>query len=130
MVIGWIVARGHGKIMMRGYALPVLGMKLNIPLGVLISSSIFGVLHLANSGVTFLAIVNLILFGIFASFYAMYEEGLWGSCALHSAWRWAQRKCFGFLVKWRRGNGKKCPSFANKGSTIINGGLLDQKEEL
>ncbi|MBD8046649.1 MAG: CPBP family intramembrane metalloprotease [Clostridium argentinense] len=124
MVIGWMVQGATEEIMMRGYALPVLGMKLNIPLGVLISSSIFGVLHLANSGVTFLAIVNLILFGIFASFYAMYEEGLWGVCALHSAWNWAQGNVFGFLVSGGEGMGKSVLHFANKGNTIINGGAF------
>lgn len=124
MIIGWIIQGATEEIMMRGYALPVLGTKINIPVGVLISSSIFGFLHLLNSGISPLAIVNLILFGVFAAFYAMYEDSLWGVCALHSSWNWAQGNIFGFLVSGGGNMGGSIFTFTNKTDTIVNGGAF------
>ncbi len=124
MIIGWIIQGATEEIMMRGYALPILGTKINIPVGVLISSSIFGLLHLLNSGISPLAIVNLILFGVFAAFYAMYEDSLWGVCALHSAWNWAQGNVFGFLVSGGGNMGGSIFTFTNKTDNIVNGGAF------
>ncbi|ARC85859.1 CAAX protease self-immunity family protein [Clostridium argentinense CDC 2741] len=124
MIIGWIIQGATEEIMMRGYALPVLGTKINIPVGVLISSSIFGFLHLLNSGISPLAIINLILFGVFAAFYAMYEDSLWGVCALHSSWNWAQGNVFGFLVSGGGNMGGSIFTFTNKTDTMVNGGAF------
>lgn len=124
MIIGWIIQGATEEIMMRGYALPVLGTKINIPVGVLISSSIFGFLHLLNNGISLLAIINLILFGVFAAFYAMYEDSLWGVCALHSSWNWAQGNVFGFLVSGGGNMGGSIFTFANRTETIVNGGAF------
>jgi len=124
MIIGWIIQGATEEIMMRGYALPVLGTKINIPVGILISSSIFGFLHLLNNGISPLAIINLILFGVFAAFYAMYEDSLWGVCALHSSWNWAQGNVFGFLVSGGGNMGGSIFTFANKTDNIVNGGAF------
>lgn len=124
MIIGWIIQGATEEIMMRGYALPVLGTKINIPVGILISSSIFGFLHLLNNGISPLAIINLILFGVFAAFYAMYEDSLWGVCALHSSWNWAQGNVFGFLVSGGGNMGGSIFTFANRTETIVNGGAF------
>lgn len=53
---------------------------------VIANSVIFAALHLLNPGVAPLAIVNLILFGIFASCYFIRRGNIWGIGALHSVW--------------------------------------------
>ncbi|MGL5650107.1 MAG: CPBP family intramembrane glutamic endopeptidase [Clostridium sp.] len=98
MTLAWIVQGASEEIMMRGYMLPVLGVKLTPKAGIIISSLFFSALHLANSGVTVISLINLSLFGIFAAFYAIKNENLWGICALHSAWNFAQQNIFGTLV--------------------------------
>ncbi|MGL4849021.1 MAG: CPBP family intramembrane glutamic endopeptidase [Clostridium sp.] len=98
MTIAWLVQGASEEIMMRGYMLPVLGVKLTPKAGIIISSLFFSALHLANSGVTVISLINLSLFGIFAAFYAIKNENLWGICALHSAWNFAQQNIFGTLV--------------------------------
>jgi membrane protease YdiL (CAAX protease family) len=55
-------------------------------------------MHGANAGLSVLALANLALFGLFAGCYALREGGLWGVCAVHSAWNWAQGSLFGFEV--------------------------------
>ncbi|MGQ0604896.1 MAG: CPBP family glutamic-type intramembrane protease [Anaerolineales bacterium] len=55
-------------------------------LGVLVSSALFGVLHLLNPNVGLLPFINLCLFGLFAALYALREGGLWGIAAQHAVW--------------------------------------------
>jgi membrane protease YdiL (CAAX protease family) len=66
--------------------------------GILISSILFTLLHLLNPNLTALAVLNLFLFGVFASLFALYEGGLWGIFAIHTVWNWAQGNLFGFSV--------------------------------
>ncbi|WP_297631700.1 type II CAAX endopeptidase family protein [uncultured Clostridium sp.] len=98
MTVAWIIQGASEEIMLRGYMLPVLGVKVGPKFGIIVSSLFFSALHLANSGVTVLSLINLALFGFFAAFYAMKSESLWGICALHSAWNFAQQNIFGTLV--------------------------------
>lgn len=98
MSIAWIIQGASEEIMLRGYMLPVLGVKVGPKFAIIVSSLFFSALHLANSGVTVLSLINLALFGFFAAFYAIKNESLWGICALHSAWNFAQQNIFGTLV--------------------------------
>lgn len=124
MIIAWIIQGASEEIMMRGHMLPVLGVKISPIVAIIISSSYFGVLHLGNPGVAPLAIVNLILFGIFASIYAIYEESLWGVCALHSAWNFAQGNIFGFLVSGTEAGVGSIINTEILENNLINGGTF------
>ncbi len=98
VLIGWIIQGASEEIMVRGWLLPVIGRRHNVALAIFISSTLFGALHLFNDNIAFLPILNLILFGVFAALYVIWEGGLWGICALHSSWNWAQGNIFGFEV--------------------------------
>lgn len=122
VIIGWCIQGASEEIMMRGHMMPVLGNRFGPIAGILISSSYFGALHLLNNGISVLAIVNLILFGIFASVFAIYKRSLWGVCALHSAWNFAQGNLFGFLVSGIKTNGGQIITTKISEGNIINGG--------
>ncbi|MDU4911363.1 type II CAAX endopeptidase family protein [Clostridium baratii] len=122
VIIGWCIQGASEEIMMRGHMMPVLGNRFGPISGILISSSYFGALHLLNNGISVLAIVNLILFGIFASVFAIYKRSLWGVCALHSAWNFAQGNLFGFLVSGIKTNGGQIITTKITEGNIINGG--------
>jgi len=96
--IGWCVQGAGEEVLLRGYLMPVTSVRYGLIAGSLISSFIFSILHLLNENLTSLAILNLVLFGIFASLYALAEGGLWGIFALHSMWNWAQGSLFGLAV--------------------------------
>ncbi len=98
LLVGWLVQGASEEIMVRGWLLPVVGSRHNVALGIFISSTIFGALHLGNPNVNVLPMINLVLFGVFAALYVIWEGGLWGICALHSSWNWAQGNVFGFEV--------------------------------
>ena len=124
VLIGWIIQGASEEIMMRGHMMPVLGNKFGPIIGILISSAYFGALHLMNPGVSPWSVVNLVLFGIFAAVFAIYKKSLWGVCALHSAWNFAQGNVFGFLVSGMDAEGGKLITSRITENNIINGGTF------
>lgn len=98
LIAGWIVQGGAEEVLARGYLLPVVGSRYGTALGLIISSVVFASWHLFNPNLSVLAVANLVLYGLFAAFYALHEGGLWGICAFHALWNWVQGNFFGFEV--------------------------------
>ena len=98
LLVGWIVQGSAEELLTRGYLLPVVGSRYGAPAGIILSSVVFAGLHLLNPNVSWLAVSNLVLFGVFASLYTLHEGGIWGICALHAVWNWVQGNVFGFEV--------------------------------
>lgn len=96
--LGWIIQGAAEEILARGFVLPIIGTRWGTTAGIAISSILFSALHLLNPNLSIIAILNLILFGIFAALYSLFEGGLWGVFALHSAWNWTQGNLFGLPV--------------------------------
>ena len=90
--------RATEEIIVRGWLFPVLSVRSRIWVGIIVTSFLFGFLHLLNPGITILSISNIILVGVFATLYVLKEDGLWGICAWHSIWNWAQYNVYGFAV--------------------------------
>ena len=81
-----------------GWLLNVLSTKYNIGVGLLISSTLFGLMHLTNPNVNYIAVINIILVGLFYGLYVIKTNDLWAVCGMHSAWNFAQGNIFGFEV--------------------------------
>jgi membrane protease YdiL (CAAX protease family) len=96
--LGWTVQGPAEEALSRGWLLPTIGARYHPVLGVLISSVIFAIFHSFNPNLGPIAILNLLLFGIFTALYALYEGGLWGVFSIHAVWNWAQGNLFGFEV--------------------------------
>lgn len=59
---------------------------------------VFGALHLGNNGVSVLAVINLVGFGLFAG-YCFYRSGnIWLPIGFHIAWNFVQGNVYGFHV--------------------------------
>ncbi len=86
------------EMMTRGWVLPILSKYYGVWPAILLTSFLFGGMHLLNDHVTVLPVVNIILYGIFASLYAIHDGGLWGVFANHSIWNWVMGSIFGFPV--------------------------------
>jgi membrane protease YdiL (CAAX protease family) len=98
LLVGWIVQGAAEEALFRGFLLPILGTRYGLVTGVLTSSALFALLHIFNANLSLLAVLNLMLFGLFTAFYALKEGGLWGVFAVHSLWNWAQGNLFGMEV--------------------------------
>ena len=97
-ILMWLPQGASEEIMTRGYMIPRLSARFGRAAAVAISSLYFGLLHSFNNGFSLPALVNLILFAVFAAFLALYAENIWTVCAVHSVWNFAQGNLFGFEV--------------------------------
>ena len=94
----WLIQGGTEELITRGWLLPVMAEKSNKIIAIVVSSSLFGLLHMFNSGFTMQSLIDLILFGILETFYIIKTDNLWGAAGIHGAWNFAQGNIFGVLV--------------------------------
>ena len=94
----WILQGTTEEVVARAWLLPQLASRTNLKLAVLISSLFFTLLHMGNSGITPLSLVNLFLFGVAMSLYLLKTDTVWGVAGIHGAWNFAQGNLFGILV--------------------------------
>ena len=95
---GFVIQGMSEEVLLRGYFMVSLSNRCHMALAVGISSVAFSALHLANPGISLLALLNLMLFGVFMAVYVLRTDDLWGVCAIHSAWNFAQGNLVGISV--------------------------------
>lgn len=59
---------------------------------------VFGALHLGNPGISVLAFLNLVGFGLFAGYYFYRSGNIWLPIGFHIAWNFVQGNVYGFHV--------------------------------
>lgn len=94
----WLLQGGTEEVATRGWLLTRIAARTNLPLAIAISSSLFGFLHLGNSGVTFLSVLNIILDGVLAGLLLIYTDSIWLVVAQHGTWNYLQGNLLGFQV--------------------------------
>jgi hypothetical protein len=122
LALGWAVQGAAEEALLRGYLLPVVGIRWGLPAGIVVSALVFAALHGLNSHIGPLAVVNLVLFGWFAALYALREGGIWGVCALHAAWNWAQANLFGLQVSGTAARWAMLVDLTETGPDLLTGG--------
>ncbi|MGQ9491356.1 MAG: lysostaphin resistance A-like protein [Anaerolineae bacterium] len=124
MIPGWLVQGAAEEVLTRGWMMPALAARYRPWLGVLLSSLFFTAAHGLNPNLTALALINLSLYGLFAAFYALREGSLWGVCAFHSAWNWAQGNFFGLAVSGNQAQGGMLFDLMETGPDWFTGGAF------
>ena len=94
----WILQGTAEELVTRAWLIPQLAKRTNLKVAIIISSSLFTLLHLGNSGITFLSAIDLFLFGVAMSLYLLKTDTVWGVAGIHGAWNFAQGNLFGILV--------------------------------
>lgn len=122
--LGYLIQGMSEEILCRSYLM--VSMQRGCPLwvAVLTNALLFTALHLANPGVTPLALLNLLLFGIFASLYTLRRGSIWGIGAIHAVWNFAQGNIFGISVSGMSGNPSILTATTSEGGAIIHGGAF------
>lgn len=122
--VGFMLQGMSEEVICRGYLMVSIGRRYSMWVAILSNSLIFASLHLFNNGISVLAFINLVLYGIFASLYFIERGSIWGVAAFHSVWNLVQGNFWGLRVS---GMTAECSVF---GSTlvdnrdIINGGAF------
>lgn len=122
--VGFIIQGMGEEVLCRGYVMVSVGRRYPMWVAVFTNAMIFAVLHLLNNGISVLAFINLVLFGVFASLYFIKRGNIWRIGALHSVWNLVQGNFWGLSVS---GMGTKCSVFSStmiEGKSIINGGAF------
>ncbi len=96
--VGFVIQGMSEEVLVRGYFMVSLSNRCHTAIAVGISSAAFAALHLANPGISLLALLNIALFGAFMSVYILRTDDLLGACAIHSAWNFAQGNLVGIRV--------------------------------
>ncbi|WP_435622928.1 lysostaphin resistance A-like protein [Flagellimonas sp.] len=98
-----------------------LSNRYAVLLSYFITSSLFGLLHIANENASLLSSINLVLIGLLLGWMVVKTGKLHFSIGLHAAWNVFQNNVFGFA-----NSGKKSIvslyTFENSGSTLWTGG--------
>ena len=94
----WLLQGGTEEVATRGWLLTRIAARTNLPFAIAISSSLFGILHMGNAGVTFLSVLNIILDGVLAGLLFIYTDSIWLVVAQHGTWNYVQGNLLGFQV--------------------------------
>jgi membrane protease YdiL (CAAX protease family) len=93
IIVGW-----SEELLSRGYWLQNISEGLNIFWGMLISSLLFSLTHIANPNWSWLAVINLTFNGLFLAFAYLRTRQLWLPIGIHIGWNFFLGPIFGFPV--------------------------------
>ncbi|WP_124059015.1 CPBP family intramembrane glutamic endopeptidase [Vaginisenegalia massiliensis] len=86
------------EVLIRGYVLGQLGQFLSPIWSIVLSASLFAIMHAMNPGVMWVAILNILLFGILMGMIKHFSRSLWYVGGLHSMWNFTQGNLLGVQV--------------------------------
>ena len=121
-LIGFVFQGMSEEVIFRGYFMISVATRKPLLFAVLANSVLFAVMHSLNNGISILGLINLTLFGIFASFYTLKTNSIWGTCAIHSVWNFSQGNIFGISVSGKELQASVFSFVPTETGTIINGG--------
>lgn len=96
--IGFIIVGWNEEVFSRGYHLQTIASGANLFWGVIISSAIFGALHLVNPSATWVSTAGIFFAGIYLAYGYIRTKQLWLSIGLHIGWNFCEGVVFGFPV--------------------------------
>ena len=91
--VGW-----NEELLSRGYHLQNLASGINMFWAVVISSAVFGLLHLANPNATWVSAAGIFFAGVFLAYGYLRTKRLWLPIGLHIGWNFFEGVGFGFPV--------------------------------
>ena len=98
MFIAFSIQGLSEELLCRSYFCISLARRTKMQWAMVISSAAFALLHGANGGLTLLALLNLVLYGVFAALWLIRCGNVWGIAAMHSAWNYVQGNVWGSTV--------------------------------
>ena len=97
-LLAFLIQGMSEELLCRSYLMVSLSRGLPLWLCVTLNALLFSLLHIGNPGVSVTALVNVFLFGVFASLLTLRRGSIWMVAGLHSMWNFAQGNLFGSPV--------------------------------
>lgn len=101
LMLGFIIQGSSEELLFRGWLMQLIASRHGLWIAVVANSVLFALAHAGNiepSNELYVGLVNVVLFGLFISLYAVREGSLWGVCGWHAAWNWLLGLGFGLEV--------------------------------
>lgn len=90
------IQSGAEELADRWYLYQKLRRRYKAPwIAIFINSLVFMAMHLSNPGISFLGLMQILLFGLIGSMLVYYYNGLWIAMAFHTGWNFTQSILFG-----------------------------------
>ena len=121
--LGFLVQGMSEEVLFRGLMMTSTLRHHNLWWAIGINSVLFGLAHCMNDGFSVMALFNLCLYSVMISLYVLRTNNLWGACAFHSIWNFAQGNFFGLPVSGMD-FGDTVLSMSLIGNGITNGGAF------
>ncbi len=93
ILVGW-----SEELLSRGYHLQTIADGTNLFWGVVISSAIFGFIHILNPGANWASTAGIFFAGVYLAYAYLRTKQLWLSIGLHIGWNFFEGVVFGFPV--------------------------------
>lgn len=119
----WTVQGGTEEVFCRGWLFSSVAARRGVPAGIAVSAAFFAVMHLGNDGIAVLPLVDLVLFGVLAALYMLWDNHLFGIAGLHAAWNCLQGSLFNFPVSGHKA-GDAFISVVPSGPDWLSGGAF------
>jgi membrane protease YdiL (CAAX protease family) len=125
-LLGFLIQGMSEEMLCRSYLMVSLSRGLPLWACAVINALLFSLLHVGNPGVSIIALVNIFLFGLFASGLTLRRGSIWMVGALHSMWNFAQGNLFGIPVSGLAGLPSPLRAEIAEGTwqTLVNGGAF------
>ncbi|TEU14265.1 MAG: CPBP family intramembrane metalloprotease [Anaerolineales bacterium] len=117
----FILAGASEEIMFRGYILQNLREWPGTTLAVVISSILFGLVHVLNPNFNLFAALNIALAGVAFCYAYLITGNLWLPLAFHFSWNFFQGPIFSFPVSGMISGGLLLTQVSQAGSAITGG---------
>ena len=86
------------ELLSRGYHLQTIASGTNLFWGAVISSALFGLIHLGNPNATLVGAAGIFLAGLFFAYAYLRTKQLWLPIGMHIGWNFFEGVVFGFPV--------------------------------
>lgn len=93
-----LLAAVSEEILFRGYIVQTFARSGYAWPAIVLASAFFGMAHGSNPNVTFIAVLNTVLAGIWFGYAWLRTQSLWLPIGLHFAWNWVQGNLFGVEI--------------------------------
>lgn len=125
-LLGFLIQGMSEEMLCRSYLMVSLSRGWPLWACAVTNALLFSLLHIGNPGVTVIALVNIFLFGLFASMLTLRRGSIWMVGALHSMWNFAQGNFFGIPVSGITGSPSPLVSIPETGTwaKLIHGGTF------
>lgn len=124
IAIGFGIQGLSEEVLCRGYLMNGLTARWSPLTAILVNSIVFAVLHMGNSGLSIIALLNLFLVGFVFSYIFYLTENIWIVGALHSVWNFLLGSVYGVEVSGIAIKATILQSKGVPGKELLNGGTF------